>query len=156
MAGKPTKRPKLRTARVVEMAEFAGVSEQALRKWMTIPGFPASPDGSVCLWELAVWRHNYEHGSMDDDGPDLPDGGSPSLERWRAARASQEELKLAEMRGQLVSIDRVREASNRNAAMWRGCIEQLDRTGQESAAQVIRENLEAAERKVLDEYGLSS
>ncbi len=130
------RREKARTTRVSEMAEFSGVSEQAFRKWMTQPGFPKAPDGSVCLWDLAVWRHRLDSGS--EFGEEIEGGSdSPGLERYRLARAEQEEIKLAKMRGDFISRDDVHTALMETGSIMKEAGERIIRTGGNDLAGIF-------------------
>jgi hypothetical protein len=53
--------------------------------------------------------------------------GSPALERWREARAGQEEIRLAELRQEVVRIADVADAHTMFAAFVRRGIERLQR-----------------------------
>lgn len=136
-----TKRVKARTTRITEMADFAGVSDESIRRWQRLPGFPTGTDGSVCLWDLAIWRYKYENGS--DDG--LTDGeqgsDSPNLERLRRLKGDQEELKLAVMRGELIPKDQCQAALLKAASIIREGLDRLQRQCSQDAFQIMDDAL---------------
>jgi hypothetical protein len=118
------------------MADFAGVSEQAFRKWMKLPGFPIASDSSVCLWDLAVWRHQMNAGS--EFGDEIEGGSdSPGLERYRLARAEQEEIKLLKMRGEFLSREDVHLALAETSGVMKEAGEKVLRIGGNDLAEII-------------------
>jgi phage terminase Nu1 subunit (DNA packaging protein) len=146
------RRERARTTRVAEMAEFAGVSEQAFRKWMTQPGFPVAPDGSVCLWDLAVWRDRMDRGS-DIDGELGGDVDSPGLERYRLARAEQEEIKLQKMRGEYLPREDVHTALMETAAVMKSAGERVVRTFGNEVASIINSAWDEVIQRLESRFG---
>lgn len=131
------RRERARTTRVSEMADFAGVSEQAFRKWMTQPGFPMAPDKSVCLWDLAIWRHRMDSGSEFGEEIAIGDGDSEGLERYRMARAQQEEIKLAKMRGDFIPREDVHTALIETSPILLSAGEQIKRAGGNDLGEIL-------------------
>jgi len=129
------------------MAEFAGVSEQALRAWMRLPGFPRAPDGSVCLWDLAIWKHRYDKGG--DVSEEIPDGvDSPALEEFRRARAEQEKIKLLRMQGEFVSLEDVHAAMAETASVMKSTAERIMRDAGNDVALMLNEAWDEVERRL--------
>lgn len=77
-----------------------------------------------------------------NDDPMFADADSPALERYRTAKAAQEEIKLAEMRGEFASMARVRERLDSGAAILRRCGEQIERQYGDGPATLFREHLD--------------
>lgn len=85
--------------------------------------------------------------SVSSDGEDLegdPGGKSEELERWRAAKASIEELNLARRRGELVPVVELREAVDHLTTSARQLGENLGRIYGPEAARQVNTWLEAA------------
>jgi hypothetical protein len=149
--GSGRRRERSRTTRVSEMAEFAGVSEQAFRKWMKLPGFPIAPDNSVCLWDLAVWRERLA-GSDEIDGE--PSGSdSPALERYREARASQEEIRLLQMQGEFVPLEDVHAALNETAVVMKATAERIMRDAGNEFAQMLNDAWDEVQKRIERLFG---
>lgn len=131
------RRERARTTRVTEMADFAGVSEQAFRRWMALPGFPKAPDGSVCLWDLAVWRNRLDAGTPDET--ELGDVDSPGLERYRLARAEQEEIKLRRMRGESIAREDLQAALMETASVLKEAGDRMVRVAGNDVAEMLND-----------------
>jgi len=137
-----------RTSAVTEIADFAGVSRQTIYDWQKLPGYPRAPDGSVALWDLCEWRCRA---AGADVSPETEGGSdSPGLERFRDARAEQEEIKLAEMKRQVVAIDWMHARLNEIASLIRGAGEQLQREYGPDALQILEDAIAEAEGKIKD------
>jgi len=77
-----------------------GISRPVLTEWRQ-EGFPGSSNHSVDAGEvIKFFRSKWV--SARDQNSEMGPGESESLERYRAARAEQEEIKLYEKKGQLV------------------------------------------------------
>lgn len=129
------------------MAEFAGVSEQAFRRWMKLPGFPVAPDGSVCLWDLCLWRECLDR----DDAEGAVD--SPALEEWRRHRARLAELDVREREGGLLPLADVRELLLLTSSAYRGAGEQLLRRFGDEALEIVNHAIDEAESAALRRFG---
>lgn len=122
------------------MADFAGVSDQTIRNWMKMPGFPKdTTDGSVCLWDIPLWYARLSGGSGNGDDPEIAigDGDSEGLERYRMARAQQEEIKLAKMRGDFLSREDVHAALMETAPILKDAGERIIRSGGNDLAEIF-------------------
>lgn len=81
------------------------VSNQTLTMYRKI-GFPESTNTAVNACDVIKWFRNKWIDLRDNSGgDDMGAGGSPALERYRIARAEQEEIKLQLQKKDLVSID---------------------------------------------------
>jgi phage terminase Nu1 subunit (DNA packaging protein) len=88
-----------------EVARLWGVTKQAVGLWHSKEGCPRNEDATYNLTEVIAWREvRAAKIPMDQVGAD-----SPALERLRAAKAEQEELKLATIKGQLIPAEQVEE-----------------------------------------------
>lgn len=92
------------------------------------------------ILDAEVARAEARRNGPDDD-PLFSGPNSPALERLRAAKAQQEEIKLAEMRGEYASIARVRERLDAGAAILRRCGEVMESQFGEAPANLLREHL---------------
>lgn len=73
-------------------------------------------------------------------------GDSPALEKYRAMRAGQEEIKLQRLRQQLVAVDEVRTGLHQIAGAVRRGVERLQRTFGNDAAEMVLDPLVEFER----------
>lgn len=144
------KAPRERTTNVTQLAEFAGVSRQTIYDWMRLPGFPKAPDGSVAKWDMCEW-HLTRLDTPEPGGEESGGGDSPGLERYRMARAAQEEIKLGEMRKQFIDRAETHARLMEIAGLIRGCGEQLQREYGEDALQILDQMLIDVEQK-MDEW----
>ncbi len=90
-----------------EAARRCGMSSKTLQGWKDAGLISQDADGK---WDTAVIKDVAENRLLEIEM--LRDGGeekSPAIERLRSARASQEELRLAQMRGELISAKEVQE-----------------------------------------------
>jgi len=126
-----------------ELARILGCSSPALTKCKHDPTFPAfDPDNHVeiyagCVW----WYHRTEAAAVTPAADDelLVGTASDGLERYRLARAQQEEIKLAEQRGQIVKLDAFEEASQAILGPYRRLAEMVKRQGNQDMWQAIEE-----------------
>ena len=65
---------------------------------------PRNPDGSYNAQAVAAW---IKQGVAPDGDPLMAGGDSPSLERYRAAKADLAEMDAKVRRGQLVDVDQL-------------------------------------------------
>lgn len=135
------------------MADFAGVSDQTIHNWMRLPGFPRGDDGSVCLWELAVWRATVEGTLTADVDGDLSGSDSPALEEFRRARAGQEQLKLLKMQGELIALEDLRDALNETSAVMKSTAEKIVKDAGNELADMLREAWEEVKRRMERLFG---
>ena len=83
-----------------------GVSSPALTKFKHDPTFPAfDKENTVEIYAGCVWWYLRKEAQPVPSDPEMLAGTeSDGLERYRLARAQQEEIKLAEQRGQIVKL----------------------------------------------------
>ena len=82
-----------------------------------------------------------------DDGDPLmvgADAESPALEQYRAARAGQEKIKLAEMQGRMVSVAELEPAFGRFTSTVRQTGDTLQRQFGPEASRILNEGLDEA------------
>jgi phage terminase Nu1 subunit (DNA packaging protein) len=90
-----------------EAARRCGMSSKTLQGWKDAGLISQDADGK---WDTAIIKDVAENRLLEiemlrDEG----ESRSPAIERLRSARASQEELRLAQMRGELISAADVQE-----------------------------------------------
>jgi hypothetical protein len=147
--GKIPHRQKLRSKRVADWAEFAGISVQAMHQWKLLSGFPISDDGYVCLWDLAIWRHQRLNPAELAAAEDLSGGQqSPALERIRMAEAHIRELKLAREESQVLNREIVHERLVEIAGLIRQAGELLQRQCGDDAYRILDDTLNEIEQKI--------
>lgn len=88
-------------ATATQVGRLYGVTRQGVANWHKKMGCPRGSDGSYDLATVIAW---HEKAFVDDP---TSDDTSPALERWREARADREEIQLAELQEQMVSIKHV-------------------------------------------------
>ena len=129
---------------LVALANYLDVSPATLQKWELMAGFPIKgPDGfhveSVARWAVnnAEIKKNMRNKVSASTGlesslvvDDLEDdfssvSGSPNLERYRKARAEQEELKLAVQKNELVKLADYIQAEATRYAIFKRSLEGL-------------------------------
>lgn len=93
-------------ANQTEAAKCLGISPRTLREWVEAP---RNKDRSYEIPALIEWRTKKRvRDECAKFGVDDPDVDSPSLERWREAKADREEIRLAEDMRQVVRVGDVR------------------------------------------------
>lgn len=102
-----------------QLAEAFGVTDRRVRQ-MREEGLPALPNGKYDIRVAFQWRFD---GLEAESGS----GDSPSLERWRTAKAAREELALARERGALIDAEAQRELDTRNCLSIRHGLMTLQR-----------------------------
>ena len=128
-------------ANQAELSRILGVSHSAISKYKQDGNFPAFDEAheaevfSVCVW----WYLRKESQPVSSDADFLVGTASDGLERYRLARAQQEEIKLAEQRGQIVKLDAFEEASQAILGPYRRLAEMAKRAGNQDLWQAIEE-----------------
>ena len=131
-----------------ELARILGVTPPVLTKYQHIPTFPPfDRSGLAEIYAVCVWHNEGKNpapqATPDDD---LAGDVSEGLERYRMAKAQQEEIKLAETRGQIVRLGEFEEAMQQALQPWRRVGEAIKRLGHDDIFQMIDEaNEEVAE-----------
>lgn len=146
---KPNGRQRERTTSKTALADFAGCSTNTIREWEKLPGYPKAADGSVCKWDLAVW---HSQRLLAADAPELSgtDGDSPGLERYRLARASQEEIRLQVMRGAFMDREWMHRALMEIASVFRGTGDLLQRDFGDGATAIFDDGLDEILGKIAE------
>ena len=135
-------------ANKAELARILGVSHTVLSKYQHIPTFPPfDRSGLAEIYAVCVWHNEGKNpapqATPDDD---LAGDVSEGLERYRMAKAQQEEIKLAETRGQIVRLGEFEESIQQALQPWRRVGEAIKRLGYDDIFQMIDEaNQEVAE-----------
>jgi phage terminase Nu1 subunit (DNA packaging protein) len=136
-----------RTSSVTEIADFAGVARSTVYDWQKLPGYPSAPDGSVALWDLCEWQV-LRLAPLNDTDSDVANADSPGLERFRLARAGQEEIKLAQLRGHVMDREWMHGKLMEIASLIRGAGDQLQREYGADALQILDQTLDDIDRKI--------
>lgn len=105
--GEGYRRADFRGLRAREVADLFGVSAVAVGLWVTRDGCPKGVDGRYDLREVLRWHRRQAMQKSPEAAQ------SKSMERKRRAEAEMTEMKLKEMKGELVSrvdVDRGRVA----------------------------------------------
>ena len=121
-----------------EIAEFFGVTQSAVKSWRqdSMPG----KSGCYDLQEIVQWdrhRPRVRNGNAPRSTSDQPS----SSDRLRETKIAAEELRLAQLRGELVSRSEVDAELARATSVLRTAVEVLRRRHGESAAQVVDDAL---------------
>lgn len=137
-------------ANQAELSRILGCSESALSRAKKLPSFPATDDDrrfeilDVCVW----WYLHKMDGARAD--PMLTEGDSEGLERYRMARAQLEEIKLAELQGQVVMMADLAESDRIMLAPLRQLQETLKRRQDNEAFLMVQECIDQMERGLTD------
>ncbi len=137
------------------LSRIIGCAESVISRAKKQPGFP-EPDKqnefeikTVVVW----WYLNKEGGggrrdTSPTDDPMLAEGDSEGLERYRMARAQLEEIKLAELRGQVVMLDRLSETDRMILAPLRQLQETLKRRQDQETFQLVQDAIDQMEHSL--------
>ena len=122
-----------------------GVTSPTLTKFKHDPSFPPfDRDNEVEVYAGCVWWYLRKEAQPVPSDPDMLAGTeSDGLERYRLARAQQEEIKLAEQRGQIVKLTDFEETVQAILGPYRRFAEHLKRVaGSELWAMLQEANSE--------------
>lgn len=128
-----------------ELARVLGVTSPTLTKFKRDPSFPPfDRDNEVEVYAGCVWWYLRKEAQPVPSDPDMLAGTeSDGLERYRLARAQQEEIKLAEQRGQIVKLTDFEETVQAILGPYRRFAEHLKRVaGSELWAMLQEANSE--------------
>lgn len=120
----------------LELAKALGRSERMVASYLA-EGMPGIP-GHYVVEDCAAWlqaREDRRKAPIDEDIGD-GDGDSPALERYRLARAKQEELKLAKLQRELIEADAVTDWLQRFSVLMRGFGEKVNKVCPELSADL--------------------
>lgn len=120
---------------------------ESVRQWVKRDGLAYS-DAARKMFALAdviAWRERRLSGVSDD--PDLCGDDSPSLERYRAAKAALAEYDLEQKKGSLVALQFAAELVMRAASQLKRAGEVLGRRFGEEARGVLNDALGECERE---------
>jgi hypothetical protein len=132
-----------------EVCLFFGVSIDTVKNWAK-QGMPGKK-GNWSLDLIAQWLRADGPWKRWDDDPLLGEGGdSPSLERYRLAKAKLAELDLEMRKGQLIERDKARDIFGRWAVLVRRMGERLGKRFGPDAAATVNETLESCRAAVMD------
>lgn len=121
-----------------EAARLLGVSTRTLRNWMDVAGFPDCSSG-YDLRQIREWRDEQQKKGSLPDEKRLEDNARQHAAKTRSleAKAVLDELALAEKQGLLVPRDLVIELLAVLATMIRDTSRELQRQGNQGAADLI-------------------
>lgn len=130
-----------------ELARILGVSATALTKFQHDPTFPEfDKDGTAEIYAVCVWWYlRKEANPVPSDETLLAGDDSDGLERYRQARAAQEEIKLAQTRGQVIMLNDFEDVAPALFGPLRRVSEHIKRRGDTDTLELIEE----AHREVL-------
>ena len=133
-----------------EVADVFGQSVRTIQSWATA-GMPGKsgryPLGKIARWlrTQGPWRAKMLAG----DDLLMQGDDSPALERFRAARASQEELKLAEMDGSLCNVEYLNSICEMYFRRFAKTAEALRKQFGEEAVRIFEDGRTSCARDVL-------
>ena len=124
-----------------ELARVLGVTSPTLTKFKHDPSFPPwdrenlAEVYAVCVW----WYLRRDAKTAPTDDAMLAGSESDGLERFRLARAQQEEIKLAEQRGQIVRLNDFEETCQAVLSPYRRLAEHIKQIGNADLWLMIEE-----------------
>ncbi len=124
-------------------AEMCGVSVRQFQRWDA----PRNADGTYSAPALLQWMVERAKAEAAGD-PLLVGSDSPSLERYRAARADMVELELQTKRGQLLDLESFYEWWGVAAGLLRRRLEMLQRLYGAEAAALVTDGLDDLARSL--------
>lgn len=109
--------------------------------------FPAADaDGKHDLFDCCEWFFRRKFEQELDSTLSIPGASdSPGLERYRQAKAAQEEIKLAQLRGEVIMLGDFEQIVPALFGPWREVAEHVKRLGQDE----IFERIDDANQRVL-------
>lgn len=140
-----------------EAAAVLGISSRQFKSYLPrgCPGSPKNyPMSDIIAWcKEHVWKAKPGLVLTGEDAALAEGVDSPSLERWRAARADMAELDLHQRQQELVALSDVHELFVLTAQVYRDAGDQLVRQFGNAAGDIIAQALEAAERHAERRWG---
>ena len=130
-----------------KLAKTLGVNPSTITKFKSDPTFPPfDKEHTVEIYAGCVWWYLRKEANPVPAEPDMLAGTeSDGLERYRLARAQQEEIKLAEQRGQIVRLNDFDEMAQAVLGPYRRLAEHVKRMGNPDLWQLVEEaNAEVA------------
>ncbi len=130
-----------RRAIKADLARILGISATALTKFQHDPTFPAFDEKNEAeVYAVCVWWYLRKEAQPVPSDPDMLAGTeSDGLERYRLARAQQEEIKLAEQRGQIVKLTDFEETVQAILGPYRRFAEHLKRVAGNDLWSMLQE-----------------
>jgi hypothetical protein len=130
-----------------ELSRILGVTPPVLSKFQHEPSFPEfDKDNQAEIYAVCVWWYlRKEANPVPTDETLLAGDDSDGLERYRQARAAQEEIKLAQTRGQVIMLNDFEDVAPALFGPLRRVAEHIKRKGDSDTLEVIEE----ANREVL-------
>ena len=132
-----------------EIGRILGVHAGTVSKVKHEPDCPEFDDKAEAqIYAFCLWWDQRERQKNPQQQRTVPPGsedelltgdGTEGLERYRLARAQQEEIKLAELRGHVVKLNDFNESAAAVFAPWRRVAEHAKRMGDEDMFQMIAE-----------------
>lgn len=128
-------------ANQAEIARILGVSHGCVSRTKHEPNCPEyDADNKAEVFATVLWWANRGRTKSAAGDDELLSGdASEGLERYRLARAQQEEIKLAELRGQVVKLSDFEEAAAAMFMPWRRVAEHFKRIDDTESFAVICE-----------------
>lgn len=137
------------------LARVLGVSPSAMSAFQHDPAFPAfDKNDEAEIYAVCVWRYlTHEKNPVPTDEPLLSGDDSDGLERYRQARAGQEEIKLAIARGRVILLDDFDPAVQLVLSEYRKIAEHCKRTNNLEMLDMITEANSNVEKGLEKLYG---
>lgn len=145
-----------RIYRLLSGRQAKELQEQATRHGLPFAGTSLDVVAIIRGFHDFLSRHRHRLATVDSDEMHMRSGESPTLERWRLAKAKIAEIELEEKLETIILIDSVRDSLITMAHVLRGVSEKLQRQFGQAAADVLNEGFEDLDRTYQVKYGPKS
>ncbi len=132
------------------------LQEQATRHGLPFAGTSLDVVAIIRGFHDFLSRHRHRLATVDSDEMQMRSGESPTLERWRLAKAKMAEIELEKKLETIIFLDSVRDSLITMAHVLRGVVEKLQRQFGQAAADVLNEAFEDLDRTYQVKYGPKS
>lgn len=151
--------PRVLVGSLQSVAAYFGVARQTVTRGWKLQGMPCHPDGGYSLVDIAIWKDRRERGAADagrgesstrtDSFQDARHRKAVAEARDKELHSEERELKLAQLRGELVGREAVSRALAQHNAVARAMLEDLPQQIAKSVPRKMRNAVMAEASRVV-------